>query len=74
MVLMDIQMPGLDGLQVTTQLRQKDYRRPIIALTAHAMKEDRERCLKAGCNSYLSKPLQKSELMEVVSRYLPHSL
>lgn len=67
-ILMDIQMPVLDGYAATKQLREMGYQGSIVALTAHAMREDRQRCYDAGCDGYLSKPFSRDTLVEVVSR------
>ncbi|MBL8164590.1 MAG: response regulator [Anaerolineae bacterium] len=72
MVLMDVQLPGtLDGLDVVRRLRDSGHKVPIIALTAYAMLGDREKCLDAGCDAYLAKPMPVQELIELIKRYEP---
>ncbi|MBC7753792.1 MAG: response regulator [Moraxellaceae bacterium] len=73
-VLMDIQMPILDGHEATKKLRQSKYSKPIIALTAHAMKEERAKCLESGFTEFLTKPIQKDLLIAVLSRYVSPTL
>ncbi len=69
-VLMDMQMPLLDGYAATRRLRATGHEMPVIAVTAHAMTGDRERCLAVGCNDHLAKPCTQEELLDVVRRQL----
>lgn len=69
-ILLDMQMPEVDGYTAAAELRRLGYDRPIIALTAHALSEDRQRCLEVGCSDYLAKPLGMAELHAMLARYL----
>ena len=65
-VLMDIQMPEVDGLEATRTLRRSGYTKPILALTAHAMAEERARSREAGCDGHLTKPLSRTDLVQAI--------
>jgi CheY-like chemotaxis protein len=73
-VLMDMQMPELDGYAATQALRDGGYTRPIIALSAHAMHEDRERCFTAGCDDFAPKPIDREQLLCLLANYLAKPL
>ena len=73
-ILMDVQMPEMDGLQATTRIREREFSTgahiPIIAVTAHAMKGDRERCINAGMDGYIAKPINPGELAKAIQEII----
>jgi signal transduction histidine kinase/CheY-like chemotaxis protein len=76
LLLMDVEMPVVDGLEATQIIRSYEKKKgghlPIIALTAHALHGDKEKCLQAGMNDYLTKPLDKNQLLNILTKYLTH--
>ena len=72
LVIMDVQMPVMDGLEATRRIRlnPKWQKLPILAMTAHAMNGDREKCLSAGMNGYISKPVHPSHLLSIMDEYM----
>ncbi|MDX1582702.1 MAG: response regulator [Thermoanaerobaculia bacterium] len=73
LVLMDIHLPGMDGLSVAREMKQNEKTRrvPILALTAHAMRGDKDRFLEAGCDGYISKPIDVKTFIPSIEEYLP---
>ena len=78
LVLMDVQMPEMDGFECTALIRAGEQvsrsHLPIVAMTAHSMSGDEARCLAAGMDAYLSKPIDPDALFDIVERYLDHSI
>ncbi|MBX3032863.1 MAG: response regulator [Bdellovibrionaceae bacterium] len=71
LILMDIQMPGMDGYEATEKIRSLGFKNPIIALTAHAMRDDIQKCLASGCDRVLTKPINRHDLFHTLKEFLP---
>ena len=69
-ILMDMKMPVLDGFETTVQIKNINPKIPVIAQTAYATPEERNKCLEAGCDDYLSKPISMEELLKTIKKYL----
>ena len=69
-IFMDMQMPDMNGYEATKEIRKKEIKTPVYALTANAMKGDENRCIESGCNGYLRKPIIKKEILRVIAKYL----
>lgn len=69
-ILMDVQMPVLDGYETTRKIRDKNIETPIVALTANALKGDRERCIECGMNDYIAKPVSYQKIVEIIDKYV----
>lgn len=70
-ILMDMKMPKMDGFTTTQKIRERDKEIPIIALTAFAFDQDRQKAIQAGCNDYMSKPLSRDLLKEMIRKWSP---
>ena len=70
LILMDMQMPVMNGIDATVRLREMNYKKPIVALTANAMKEDMDACFQAGCDDFIHKPISQQEFKEAIVKYL----
>lgn len=74
LVIMDIEMPIMDGYVATSTLRKHGYKKSIIAFTAHTSAQERERCIKAGFTDFINKPIKKSELLGCIAKYRTNNI
>ncbi len=72
-LLMDLQMPEMDGYEAVSRLRSEGFAKPIIALTAHVLKDERDLCLQRGFNDHVSKPISRQQLIERIAKYVGRS-
>lgn len=72
-ILMDMQMPIMDGYQATRALRARGYRGAVVALTAHAMAADLEQCIRAGCDEVITKPIDRASFLAAIKKYYSRS-
>ena len=70
LILMDLQMPEMNGYEATRIIKNEDPSIPVIAQTAYAMSDDREKALEAGCDDYLAKPIKSKDLVDIVEKYI----
>lgn len=73
-ILMDIQMPEMDGYEATTRLRDMGFKNPILAVTAHTRRENLEHCLKVGCDDFVCKPINRTLLIQKIKEHMAHAL
>ena len=71
LIFMDMMMPHMNGYEATKAIREEGITTPIVALTANAMKGDDKKCIEAGCDDYLAKPIDRRELLKTIAKYLP---
>ena len=71
LILMDMHMPSMNGYEATGVLKQQGHKAPIVALTANSMEGDGQTCIEAGCDGYLTKPIDRRALLRILAKYLP---
>jgi len=71
LIFMDMMMPHMNGYEATKAIRKEGITTPIVALTANAMKGDDKKCIEAGCDEYIAKPIDRRELLRIIGKYLP---